>query len=71
MKIKKNPSHMTLIRSFLLTLFLLVHAFLGAQVDLNQVHSFAERVATANDLSSEEVLSLLEKASFQQEIIDK
>lgn len=62
---------MTLIRSFLLTLFLLVHAFLGAQVDLNQVHSFAERVATANDLSSEEVLSLLEKASFQQEIINK
>lgn len=55
-----------------LSLFALIMTdLLQAQVDSAQVNGFAERVAKENQLDLSEVLSILEKASFQQEIIDK
>ncbi len=58
-------------KRILLLLFVSIPGLLFAQVDKSEVEAFAKTFASENNRSVDEIIGILEKAEFQQEIIDK
>jgi len=58
-------------KKLILLLILFLPFSIFAQVDMEAVKSFATDYAKNHDISSDEVMAILTKAEFQQEIIDK
>ena len=62
------PSYM---KQIILLLSICIPSLLLGQVDRNEVEAFAKSLAAENNRSTEEIMTILDKAVFQQEIIDK